>query len=129
MVVNMKCIRHSYKVERVKKCYTVYQLEPTVDPIMLTELIRIEQFRNYSNGTGFLDYLRLKNTSNWQTSELVTGLKKTDNPNVFYGDRLEGCKRSLVVFVFSKNNELLTIDYYDGYYPFGRDLSAIISRY
>lgn len=129
MIGNAKYVRHSYKVERVKKVYTVYQLVNASSKAILTELIRIEQFRKYSRGTGFDDYLRLKNTSNWKTSEQVTGLHKTSHPDVFYGDRLHYGKKNLIVFKFSNNKETLTIDYYLEYYPTKGDLKTILSKY
>jgi len=129
MTGNVTRIRHSYKVERVKKVYTVYQLERSNQNPILTHLIRIEQFRNFSRAVGFDHYLRLKSTTNWKTSELVTGLKKTENPNVFLGDRMHGGKKSFIVFKFSINRELLTIDYFKGYYPTTGDLNAILSTY
>jgi hypothetical protein len=129
MTGNVSHIRHIYKVERAKKVYTVYQLEKTPQNPILTDLIRIEQFRKFSKGTGFSEYLRLKNTSNWKTSEQVTGLMPTDDPNVFFGDRIHSGKKNLIVFKFSNDKEYLTIDYYVGYYPTKGDLNAILSKY
>jgi len=129
MTGNVTHIRHIYKVERAKKVYTVYQLEPNTKNPVLTDLVRIEQFRKFSNGTGFSEYLRLKNTSNWKTSEQVTGLKKTNNSNLFFGDRMHLGKKNLIVFKFSKDKEALLVDYYKGYYPTKGDLNAILNKY
>ncbi|MBI9056748.1 MAG: hypothetical protein JEZ01_03145 [Labilibaculum sp.] len=129
MTGNVKYIRHIYKVERAKKVYTVYQLKPTTQTPVLTNLVRIEQFRKYSNGKGFDEYLRLRNTSNWKTSEQVTGLKKTDNSNVFFGDRIHLGKKNLIVFKFSNDKEYLLIDYYKGYYPTNGNFKAILDKY
>jgi hypothetical protein len=143
MTGNKSIIRHTYKVERVKKSYTVYELTGAtllsksgnlpINPV-LTSLIRIENFRHYSRGWGFNKYLRLKSTNNWQSSEKVTGLYFTSSPGLFYGDRrLRG--RNLLIFQFSENREQLTIDYYLGYCPYRRpeqttlDLRAILSKY
>ena len=129
MIGNVQRVRHIYKVERTKKVYTVYQLEPTTQSPILTDLVRIEKFRKFSKGTGFDDYLRLKNTTNWATSEKVTGLMKTDNPNVFFGDRMHSGRKNLIVFKFSKDKEFLLIDYYKGDYPTKGDLNAILDKY
>ena len=129
MTGNVKYIRHIYKVERAKKVYTVYQLEPNATPPVLTDFIRIEQFRRFSNGTGFSEYLRLRNTSNWKTSEQVTGLRPTNGPNIFYGDRIHSGKKNLIVFKFSKDKEYLLIDYYKGYYPTNGNFKAILDKY
>jgi len=134
-------IRHSYKVERVKKVYSVYELTTTsrkedssvISPL-LTDLIRIEKFRFYSNGSGFKHYLRLRDSNNWQSCTQVTGLFKTKNPGVYYGDHMHNGK-NLLIFKFSENREQLTIDYYLKYCPYHRsdiitsELKAIISRY
>lgn len=129
MTGNSKHIRHIYKVERAKKVYTVYQLEPTTQTPVLTDLIRIEDYRKFSNGKGFDKYLRLRDTTSWATSEQVTGLKKTNNPDVFFGDRMHDGKKNLIVFKFSKDKEYLLIDYYKGYYPSNSDLKAISNKY
>ncbi|WP_372752526.1 hypothetical protein [Labilibaculum sp.] len=129
MTGNVKYIRHIYKVERAKKVYTVYQLEPSAQIRVLTDLIRIEQFRKFSNGKGFDEYLRLRDTTNWAKCEQVTGLKKTNNPNVFFGDRMHLGKKNLIVFKFSKDKEYLLIDYYKGYYPTNGNFKAILDKY
>ena len=129
MTGNVQLVRHIYKVERAKKVYTVYQLEPSTQTPQLTDLIRIEQFRKFSKGTGFDDYLRLKNTTNWAKSEMVTGLKKTNNSNLFFGDRMHLGRKNLIIFKFSKNREALLVDYYKGYYPTKGDLNAILNKY
>lgn len=136
-------IRHTFKIERVKKVYSIYQLtgkklimnndSQEINPA-LSELIRIEQFRHYSNGSGFDYYLRMKTTNNWQTSEQVTGLFKTKSPVVFYGDHRHN-GRNLLIFKFFENKEYLTIDYYIGFCPYYRPgfmsegLKSIIDRY
>jgi len=136
-------IRHSYKIERSKKVYSVYQLiEKKVisnnglneNIPVLPEFVRIEQFRHFSKGMGFEHYFRIKTTNNWQTSEMVTGLYKTKNKLVFYGDhRRNG--RNLIIFQFSENKEQLTIDYYTGFCPYYRaeqmtdNLKLILARY
>lgn len=129
MTGNVEIIRHSYKVERRKKVYSVYELVEPQPKAELTNLIRIEKFRMFSNGHGFDDYLRLRNTNNWQTCEQVTGLFKTEYPNVFYGDRRHSGKKNLLVFQFSQNLDLLIIDYYIGFYPKSNDLKEILCSY
>ena len=129
MTGNANIVRHIYKVERAKKVYTVYQLDQPTQVKVLTNLIRIEQFRKFSKGTGFDHYLRLKNTTNWATSEKVTGLKKTNNSNLFFGDRMHLGKKNLIVFKFSNDKQSLLIDYYKGYYPTNGDFKAILDSY
>jgi len=122
MTGNVTSIRHSYKVERVKKVYTVYRLELSQENLILSESIRIEQFRNFSKEGGFDHNLRLKNTTSCKASELVKGQKKIVIPNVFLGDRMYGGKKHLVVFKFP-------INCIEGYYLTTGDLNAILSKY
>ena len=103
MTGNVVLNSHVYEVEREKKVYTVYQLINVANQKILTDLIRIENFRKYSNGKGFDKYLRLRNTNNWSKCEQVTGLFFTDHPNLFYGDRLHGGRRNLIIFQFRFN--------------------------
>jgi hypothetical protein len=129
MTGNVTHIRHIYKVERAKKVYTVYQLEQTTQNPVLTDLIRIEQFRKFSNGKGFNEYLRLRDTTSWAKCEQVTGLRKTDHPRIFFGDRMHSGRKNLIIFKFSKDKEYLLIDYYKGYYPTNGDFKAILDKY
>ena len=131
---NPDYIRHVYKVNRELKSYTIYQIVEIVnEKNQLTDLIRIEKYNNKSNATGITDYLRLRTTTNWDSSEKVTGLRPTSNPNLFYGDRrkpyeldaLKGAKpeqsepikRTLLMFLYSEDRQTLYIDVYRGFYP------------
>lgn len=113
-------IRHLYKVTKELKSYTIYSLvEVTGNKNLLSETLRIETFRGKSNARNIDDYLRLKTTSNWATSEMVTGLRPTSKNGLFYGDRLnkETRKKSLLLFTFSTDREYLIIDVFRGFYP------------
>lgn len=129
MTGNIEIIRHSYTIERAKKVYAVYELSEPQQKKTLTDLIRIEQFRKFSNGKGFDNYLRLRNTNNWNTCEQVTGLFKTSKTNIFFGDRIHSGKKNLLIFLFSNNRERLVIDYYVGYYPKLEHLRDILAKY
>lgn len=121
---------HFYLLTHSVKSYNVFQIinQPTKAINLLTEVLRIEDFRGFSNAKGIDKYLRLRTTSNWATSEKVTGLKPTIKQNVFFGDRVFDSKRSLLVFVFNDNR--LMIDFYDSYYPENTTiLNRIIEQY
>jgi hypothetical protein len=138
---NALIVRHSYKVERSKKQYDVYQLtgailvtsNQPIEPIF-PEFARVELFRNYSLGSGFDHYFRIKTTTNWATSEQVTGMFKTNNPLIYYGDRKHQ-GRNLLIFIFNDDRTQLTVDYYLEYCPYNRtnqitpELQAILSKY
>jgi hypothetical protein len=115
---NVTFIRHLYHENKALKVYTTYQLKYVEDGTnQLTEVLRIEDYRGFSGGNGFNDYLRLRTTNNWKTSEQVTGLKFTKNENIFFGDRLQNGKKNLLLFQFTNNRKSLIIDYFPNYYP------------
>lgn len=110
--------RHIYEVLKVLRVYTVYQLKDVQNGAnQLTKLIRIEDYRGYSRGNGFNQYLRLRNSSSWQTSELVTGLNFTKSENIYFGDRIHNGKKNLLLFRFTPDHQRLIIDYFPAFYP------------
>lgn len=138
MTGNVTIIRHSYKVSKALKVYTVFQLQNSTQIVrnektptrpILTNEIRIEQFRHFSKGKGFDDYLRLRTADNWLNCEKVTGLFKTDNTRLFYGNRLHEGRKHFLVFIYSLDQQTLVIDYFVGYCPQKCDLNAILNKY
>jgi len=126
-------IRHTYKVTNELKSYTVYGIDEVKgNKNLLTDILRIEPYQGKSNATNIDDYLRLRTTTNWSTSEQVTGLRPTAKKGVFHGDRVnkETGKRTLLVFTFSEDRKTLFIDVYRGFYPIHNGiLQNIISTY
>lgn len=113
-------IRHTYKVTNDLKSYKVYELDEVIgNNNLLTDIIRIEKYQGKSNASNIIDYLRLKTTTNWKTSELVTGLRQTAQKGLFYGNRLnkETHKKTLLLFTFLTDRQTLFIDVYRGFYP------------
>lgn len=113
-------IRHTYKVSKELKSYTIYTLLSSEGNVnLLTDILRIEKFQGKSNASNINDYLRLKNTTNWNTSEMITGLRPTNKNGLFYGDWLNKRtqKRTLLLFTFSNDKQTLLIDVYRGFYP------------
>lgn len=121
---------HYYELTHSVKTYDVYTLvnQSPQSINLLTEELRIEDYRGFSNAKGFNKYLRLRTTTNWATCEEVTGLRPTKNNNVFYGDRVYKGKKNLLVFVYNDNQ--LRIDVYRSYYPCNTTLlQRIIEQY
>lgn len=111
-------VTHIFKVSHEVKSYSVfeiYQLKSSIN--LLTEILRIEVFNGKSNAYGIEKYLRLRTTSNWATSEKVTGLRPTAIKNIFEGNRVVNGKRNLLIFVFSDDYKTLRIDVYRSFYP------------
>ena len=149
----LKLYRHFYNVQKELKQYTVYELEGIVShdgeggfnfikpysrhaktkSSNLTKLIRVEKCRSYSKGKGFNEYLRLRDTTNWNKCKQVTGLHFTIKKNLFFGDFLinknSGLK-DLLIFHFNHLTGRLIIDYYANYYPRTKsELDALICTY
>jgi hypothetical protein len=113
-------IRHTYKVSKELKSYTIYTLSNSEGNVnLLTDILRIEKFQGKSNASNITDYLRLKNTTNWSTSEMITGLRTTNKKGLFFGDWLNKRthKKTLLLFTYSNDEQTLLIDVYRGFYP------------
>lgn len=113
-------IRHTYKVAKELKSYTIYSLdEVTGNKNLLSETLRIEKYRGKSMAYNIDEYLRLRTTSNWAKCEMVTGLRPTSKNGLFYGDRFnkETNKKTLLLFSFTKDRQTLFIDVFRGFYP------------
>lgn len=133
---NTNYIRHSYKVTNELKSYTVFELvEVAGNTNFLTDLIRIEKFNGKSNATNIKDYLRLRTATSWDKSQKITGLRPSENELLFYGDWLKvnepnAPKKTLLIFLFSKDRKNLFIDIYRGFYPLHKGiLQNIIKTY
>ena len=129
-------IRHTFKVTNVLKTYSVYQIdEVTGTKNLLTDTIRIEKYFGKSKAQNIDHYLRLRTTTNWATSEKVTGLRPTIIKDLFHGNRLtvnpQGKQnKTLLLFIFSNDRQTLIIDVYRGFYPNHKGiLQNIINTY
>ena len=116
-------IRHVYSLSNELKSYSIYEIS-TVErnKNLLTEILRIEKFQGKSNATNINEYLRLRTTPNWQKCQMITGLRPTKKEVLFYGDwlksdKLNAPKKTLLIFMFSKDRQSLIIDVYRGFYP------------
>ena len=134
MTGNVSFVRHVYKVQRELKTYTIFELETCIQQTepttpILTDIIRVEVFRGFSFGKGFLHYLRIRNATAWSKCQQITGLFPTDNELLFHGNRLQYGKKHLIFFIYSPDKQKLCIDYYPNFYPNNHDLTKIIERY
>ena len=111
-------IRHTFKVSKTLKSYTIFELVKVEgNTNLLTDVIRIEEFRGKSNAANIEHYLRLRNTSNWNKCEMVTGLRPTKIKGLFYGDRRTMSKKHLLIFITPNDPNTFIIDVYRGFYP------------
>jgi hypothetical protein len=125
---NSNFVRHTYKVSKDLKSYTVYQIEEVnQSKNLLTDLIRIEPFLNMTKATNFNKYFRLKNQSSWLKSDLITGLKPTSSKGLFYGDcskigAIGNKEKSFLLFYFKPYSDTLIIDVFKDFYPYNNHL-------
>ena len=131
-----KPYRYFYKLNTVLESYSVYGIiAETENKLLLTEILRIEKFREKSQSKKIADYLPLRSTTNWETCELITGLRPTAKKGLFYGDWLKtnvlgNTAKHLLIFQFSRDRQYLFVDVYRGFYPTNRKaLQKIISTY
>jgi hypothetical protein len=110
---------YRFKVAKQNKQDTIYiGLETNPNESFITELVKIERFQGYSNAYNLGRYFRIRNASNWAKCKQITGLFKTDRPNVFYGDYKENNIKSLLLFRIDEITENLTVyEYPKGFYP------------
>lgn len=121
---NPDFIRHIYRRVNKTKSASDYELVKAIggDP-QLTHKVRIERFNGRSDARGIDYYLRLRNTSNWQTCKQVTGLRPGAIPRTFYGDfpKAKTGKpqpESLILFQVNEDGEELVIDFFRKFYPY-----------
>jgi len=126
---NVEYIRHRYKVTKALKTYCVYSLIGSSSGTpLLPDTIRIEKYNGYSKATSINYYLRIRNTTNWQTCEKVTGLRPTGRKLLFEGNWLKDGKKSLLLFEFTPQPDQLIIDVYRAFYPYHRGLLTKIAN-
>ena len=94
---NANYFRHVYILDKALKSYSIYQLDRNqTSSNLLTDILRIEVYRQKSKATNIEHYLRLRTTNNWSKCEQVTGLRKYSN-QIYYGDRRKAGRKSLLI--------------------------------
>lgn len=117
-----KPVIHVYKEFNVGKCKTVkyYELIECSNTPIFTTQIHISLNQNCAQSTP--DYwLKIREGKKW--GRYITGLFKTHFPSIYKGDTQR--KKNLVIFKFSHNENILTIECFKDYYT--NDLNKIIS--
>ena len=127
---NIKIIKHTYKIESTNNQSSIYRLEQSEGSPVLTDLIKIEKSAEPFNEFEPDSWLWINDTDEWENAELVTDLGNTEIANLFFGSRMHNGILSLIVFKFFEYENLLTIDYYVGYYPPTKGgFQAILNKY
>lgn len=119
-----KPVTHVYKEINKGKYRSVkhYELTDCKNGLsLLSQTINISKNRNFA--ISMPDYwLKVRQGKKW--SAYITGLFKTNTPNIYKGDANR--KQHLLVFEFSSNDEVLKIHYYQNYYT--KNLNGIIAQ-
>lgn len=118
-----KFTRHLYQLEPNEYQYSLYKLHFVLNGNQdLTEIAKIEHNRKFNKGTGFDNWLILKDKKYWDKCKCKTGLRPIKKENCFYGDLLNnqpngGINRSLIIVQFSHDNKIMVLDYFKGMDP------------
>jgi len=106
--------RHLFTVSKVLETVLHYEQHPDIPNNLLTERIKFTKDRGYSQASGVLYWLHLREATKWGNQ--LTGLRPVKN-EVFYGDiKIKG-KKSLLLFQFNKDKGNLVVDVFRGFYP------------
>lgn len=122
--------KHVYKAVKFNKCDTQYLIKDHLPKgSILTERVKIEAFQGYSKAYNISEYFRLRGLTSWKSGKQVTGLWRSNFPNIHYGDIKDGKVKTLIIFIRSNDNEVLTIyTFPDGYYPSQKKVNELITE-
>ena len=111
--------KHVYRLVKVNKCDRQYLIKDFLPPgSILTERVRVEAFKGYSSAYNLGEYFRLRGTTSWKNGKQVTGLWKSPHPDVFYGDYKENTTKTLLLFKFKNDRQILLVYSFPiGFYP------------
>lgn len=113
--------KHVYNVSKVFKEVRHYLSEkPIIEHDFLTETINISKDRKFNNSQNVSYWLRIREQKKW--SKVITGLKTTNIPLLYYGDiatSTNGRKlpRHLLIFHFNSGGSKVTVYLFKDYYP------------
>lgn len=131
---NTKPVIHIYKPLKVNKTCITYEIEQTKgirEPKpedYFTDLIKIENDQGYSKAKPVF-WFRIRDKTNWSKCKTPTGLFKTLNPRLFYGNILTSKGKTLVLFYFDEVNNLQIFKYPHGYHTTSKQLETIINKF
>lgn len=107
-------IRHQYIATKSLASVLHFEMSSQSSKIQLTDQLKLSKDRGYSQASGVLYWLHLREETKW--SRPMTGLRPVGN-NTYYGDiKIKG-KKSLLVFQLDSNEKHLVIDVFRGFYP------------
>lgn len=107
----------TYLLNQEKKTFKEYLLSNAEKPL-LTDLIRIEKNNGYNSIKGADNLLRIRNAPNWSKC-ILTGLRPTGTPDLYYSDLPVNGVKSLVVVFLPKDGKKVILRVCKQFYPIG----------
>ncbi len=111
---NAEFKRHLFTVSKVLETVLHFEQHPESKNNLLTEKIKFSKDRGYSQASGILYWLHLRDKTKW--SRQLTGLRPVKD-GVFYGDIKINKTKSLLLFQFDQDKGNLIVDVFRGFYP------------
>lgn len=126
--------QYKFKAFKCFKQVRHYQSENNLTATdLLTDTINISKDRSFNNSKGVSYWLKIREVKKW--SKAVTGLKRTSNKLLYYGDIATSTNgvykpTHLLIFKFVAGGREVSIDIYTNYYPKNQaELQNILSNY
>jgi len=94
---------HYFELEKKNKYSANYQMTSDRQTNFLTKRIKIEQFNGFSEAVGVEYYLIIRDANNWSRCSKITGLRPTKTKGLYYGDRKNGNRKTLILVRFVTN--------------------------
>ena len=126
--------QYNFKAVKCFKQVRHYQSEKKLTATdLLTTTINISKDREFNNSRGVSYWLKIRDVKKW--SKAVTGLKRTSNQLLYYGDiatSKNGVHKPthLLIFKFTPGGKELLVFLYKHFYPKNNtELQSILSKY
>ena len=124
-------IKANYKL-RLPQRYKEVRYYDSITPItdnLLKPIVNISVNRQFNKSENVAYWYKNKGQNDTKLSGCITGLKRTNDKNIFYGDiptKINGRFRPqhLIIFRFSEDLTALQIEIYKDYYPY--DIEEIL---
>ncbi|ALR29404.1 hypothetical protein ATE47_02130 [Chryseobacterium sp. IHB B 17019] len=113
------CTTIIYQLDEVKKTFRQYRkqnIQSTEKDDFLPELLRIEKNNGYNTYSGFNNFLRLRDASNWSVCTKL-GLKPTGISNYYSTDIFVENKKKLCIVCYLKDNQSVELNVFPEFYP------------
>lgn len=109
-----------YRLDEVKKTFRQYKrqcnIQSTVESHFLPEFLRIEKNNGYNTFSGFNNFLRLRDASNWSLCTKL-GLRPTGINHFYSTDLFIENDRLLCIIYYPKEGQSIELYVFREFYP------------